>query len=226
MENVEQCEQLKLQDLEAKKTLLDQVQKRALENLKIVNQMELDCAPKTYDIGKDLETIVKEKLYKVAEDAEGNNYKSFKKYASDWLGISDKYAYMLINAVKVQDLLSKESAAPKYVSEKLLRKLVPFLKTPEKAVKIWKCATNDNNTILPSEKALCEAVCAEKSISEEDNSKPNAAEKLNAKELSCNDCVDILRELSSGKSMLTDEEIKKFKQKIIKFIDLHNKNSK
>ena len=52
--NKEQLKQLKLQDLEAKKTLLDQVQKRALENLQIVNQTELDCAPKTYDIGKDL----------------------------------------------------------------------------------------------------------------------------------------------------------------------------
>lgn len=226
MKNVEQRKQLKLQDLETKKTLLDQVQKRALENLQLVNQLELECAPQTYDIGKDLEMIVANKLYKVAEDADGNNYKSFKKYADDFLGISDKYAYMLINAAKVQDLLSKESAAPKYISEKLLRKLVSSLKYPEKVVKIWKCATENNNTIQPSEKKLNEAIAAEKRFSEEGNSKPSTSEKLNAKTFTCNDCIDILRELSSGKSTLSDAEIKKFKQKIAKFIDLHNKKSK
>lgn len=222
----EQLKQLKLQALNAKREQLKQVQKKALENLELIKESERTSAPHTYDLGKNLMKIVGDKLYMAAEDAEGNNYKSFKKYAGDILGISDKYAYMLINAAKVQDLLSKKSAAPENVSEKLLRKLVPFLKTPEKAVRIWQQVTNNDNTIQPSEKALCEAVSAEKSITGTDSSKPNCSEKLKANTLSLNDCVDILRELSSGKSMLTDEEIKKFKQKIFKFIDLHNKNSK
>lgn len=161
-----------------------------------------------------------------AVDAEGNNYKSFKKYVSVFLEISDKYAYMLINAAKVQNLLSGKSVAPENVSEKLLRKLVPFLNTPEKIAEIWKRATNNDNTIQPSEKALCESVSAEKNITGTDCSKPGNAEKLKSKTLSFKDCVDILRELSSGKSSLTDEEIKKFKQKIAKFIDLHNNNTK
>ena len=232
MENVKnntktkQLKQFKLQELEAKREQLKEVQEQALANLELIKECEKSSAPHTYELGKNLMKIVKDKLYMAAEDAEGNNYKSFKKYVGDILEISDKYAYMLINAAKVQDLLSEKSAAPKNVSEKLLRKLVPFLNAPEKVVNLWKRATNNNNTIQPSEKALCEAVSAEKSITGTDNSKPGNAEKLKANTLSLNDCVDILHELSSGKSSLTDEEIKKFKQKIAKFIDLHNNNTK
>ena len=232
MENVKnntktkQLKQFKLQELEAKREQLKEVQEQALANLELIKECEKSSAPHTYELGKNLMKIVKDKLYMAAVDAEGNNYKSFKKYADDFLGISDKYAYMLINAAKVQDLLSKESAAPKYISEKLLRKLVSSLKYPEKVVKIWKCATENNNTIQPSEKKLNEAIAAEKRSSAEGNSKPSISEKLNAKTFTCNDCIDILRELSSGKSTLNDAEIKKFKQKIVKFIDLHNKKSK
>lgn len=232
MENVKnntktkQLKQFKLQELEAKREQLKEVQEQALANLELIKECEKSSAPHTYELGKNLMKIVKDKLYMAAVDAEGNNYKSFKKYAGDILKISDKYAYMLINAAKVQALLSGKSVAPENISEKLLRKLVPFLNTPEKIAEIWKRATNDDNTIQPSEKALCEAVSAEKSITGTDSSKPGYAEKLKANTLSLNDCVDILRELSSGKIMLSDEEIKKFKQKIINFIDLHNNNTK
>ena len=232
MENVKnntktkQLKQFKLQELEAKREQLKEVQEQALANLELIKECEKSSAPHTYELGKNLMKIVKDKLYMAAVDAEGNNYKSFKKYVGVFLEISDKYVYMLINAAKVQDLLSGKSVAPENISEKLLRKLVPFLNTPEKIAEIWKRATNNDNTIQPSEKALCESVSAEKSITGTNCSKPGNTEKLKAKTLSFKDCVDILRELSSGKSSLTDEEIKKFKQKIAKFIDLHNKNSK
>lgn len=224
--NEAKAEQIKMQEQKEKEKQLKDVQEQALANLEAIRKCERTSAPHTYELGKNLMMIVGQKLYVAAEDAEGKYYKSFKKYAGDILKISDKYAYMLINAAKVQDLLSGKSVAPENISEKLLRKLVPFLNTPEKIAEIWKRATNNDNTIQPSEKALCESVSAEKNITGTDCSKPGNAEKLKSKTLSFKDCVDILRELSSGKSSLTDEEIKKFKQKIAKFIDLHNKNSK
>ncbi len=144
MENVKnntktkQLKQFKLQELEAKREQLKEVQEQALANLELIKECEKSSAPHTYELGKNLMMIVGQKLYVAAEDAEGKHYKSFKKYAGDILKISDKYAYMLIHAAKVQDLLSVKSVAPENVSERLLRKLVPFLNTPEKIAEIWK----------------------------------------------------------------------------------------
>ena len=152
MENVKnntktkQLKQFKLQELKAKREQLKEVQEQALANLELIKECEKSSAPHTYELGKNLMKIVKDKLYMAAEDAEGKHYKSFKKYAGDILKVSDKYAYMLINAAKVQDLLSVKSVAPENVSEKLLRKLVPFLNTPEEIDDTF--AVNVRGTIL------------------------------------------------------------------------------
>lgn len=225
--NKNPSKETKKHEQQAKKERLSSEQQKAIVELEFISKNDASCASHCYKLGKILRTIIQEKLYKVAIDGTGENYHSFKKYVGDVLKISDKYAYMLVNSSKVQDLLTERAVAPSNVSEKLLRKLTSYMKTPEKLVELWDKATDGDNTKVPSDKKLSDVVSDAKSESfKKCNSAISITEKLNADELSCTDCVAILREISSKKNTLSDDDLKKLKQKINKFIDLCNKTTK
>lgn len=163
-------EQKQKQKAAAKKNLQEQAAQeteKASNALKALQTADQKSAVHTYDAGKSLSNIKDGKLYSIEKRM------SFKKFVGDKFKITEQYAYMLINAADVQDILTCAGATTEHVSEKQLRKLTFLRKTEEgrkEIVKIWRDATNGKADVVPTDKALADAVMASKQ-----KSKPTAA---------------------------------------------------
>ena len=86
----------------------------ALKALKALQTADRKSAEHTYLAGKSLGKIKDGKLYRL------QGYKAFKAFAGEKFNISEQYAYMLINAAKVWDILSEAGITSKYISEKTM----------------------------------------------------------------------------------------------------------
>ena len=185
-------EQKQKQKAAAKKELTEQAAQeteKASNALKALQAADQKSAVHTYDAGKSLGNIKNNKLYRVEKPM------TFKAFVGDKFKISEQYAYMLINAADVQDILTCAGATTEHVSEKLLRKLTPLRKTEEgrkEIVKIWRDATNGKADKIPTDKALSDAVA-------ENKPKKQATVKIDSEILDDPDAdaKDIIKLLSS-----------------------------
>ena len=170
-----------------------------------------------YLAGKSLGKIKDGKLYRV------QGHKSFKEFVGEKFNISEQYAYMLINAACVQDVLTNAAVAPEYVPEKLLRKLTFLRKTEEghaKIVEIWKSATGNDPKSIPSDKALADAVAASKSKSQPSVAKNRSdSEILNDPATDAGEIICILRKLTTGKTHLDGDDLSMLKDRLSAICD-------
>ena len=178
----------------------------ALEALRIADHKSAEL---TYRAGKALGNIKNDKLYRAQGD------KSFKAFVRDKFNITEQYAYMLIGAAEAQDILTKAGVASNYASEKQLRRLTFLRKTEEgraRMVEIWKAATGNDPNAIPTDKALADAVLANKP-----KSKPSAAknksdsEILNDPDADAKDIIELLRRVVDGEIHLAEDDLSKLK---------------
>lgn len=208
-------EQKQKQKAAAKKNLQEQAAQET-ENvsnaLKALQAADKKSAVHTYIAGKSLGNIKDDKLYRAEK------FKSFKAFVGDKFKISEQYAYMLINAATVQDILTSAGVAPEHVSEKQLRKLTFLRKTEEgrkEIVKIWRDATNGKADVVPTDKALADAVMASKQ-----KSKPTAAknkidpEILDDPDANAKAIIKILSRVVDGKVRLGEDGLSKLRDRL------------
>ncbi len=208
-------EQKQKQKAAAKKDLQEQAAQeteKVSDALKALQAADQKSAVHTYDAGKSLSNIKDDKLYRVEKTM------TFKAFVGDKFKITEQYAYMLINAAAVQDILAGAGVAPEYVSEKLLRKLTPLRKTEEgrmEIVKIWRDATNGKADVVPTDKALADAVMASKQ-----KSKPTAAKnKIDPEILDDPDAdakanIKLLRRVVDRKVRLGEDGLSKLRERL------------
>lgn len=179
---------------------------KELEALRIADHKS---AEHTYRAGKALGNIKNNKLYRAQGD------KSFKAFVRDKFNITEQYAYMLIGAAEAQDILSEAGVTSNYASEKQLRRLTFLRKTEEgraRMVEIWKAATGNDPNAIPTDKALADAVLANKP-----KSKPSAAknksdsEILNDPDADAKDIIELLRRVVDGEIHLAEDDLSKLK---------------
>ena len=113
-----------------------------------IRESESDIYAKIYDIGKILADICENKLFKLLQDSNQKAY-CFNSYCEHELPFSSKYAYMLIKAAKLQDVLEKEQLTEVKQGHHQLRKLSKFVDNLELLRKIWqKASDNDPQRVL------------------------------------------------------------------------------
>ena len=114
-----------------------------------IRKMESNINAKTYQLGKELSAIVKDKSFKVLHDSKSQKY-TFQTYCEKMLGFSNKYAYMLISAAELQDLLENESLTVEKQGHHQLRKLCKYMKQVDVLKEIWKKASGDDQKCVPN----------------------------------------------------------------------------
>lgn len=189
--------------------------KKAKEALKAIKLSDKRSAKNTYEAGKALQTIKADKLYKFTANEE--KFRSFKKYVGETFKISEQYAYMLINAAKVWDILSDAGVTLKDIPEKLLRKLTSLLHDENKIVEIWKVATKGKADKIPTDKELCDAVAASKP--EKQPTDKSNSEILNDPNTKDREIIKILLQVSNGKAHLTEDELETLKGRLSDICD-------
>ena len=192
---------------------------KAEKALKSLRLSAKKSAETSYIAGKALLTIKDNKLYKIL--GSGETYSSFKSYITAQFEISEQYAYMLINAVKVQDILSEAEVASKYIPEKLLRKLTNRLNKDDgksKIVEIWKEATKGKADKIPSDIELTEAMAATKPQRTPAIVKTDS-EILEDPSSDAKAVIDLLRRVSSGKAHLSEDELETLKARLSDICD-------
>ena len=113
-----------------------------------IRESESNIYAKIYDIGKILADICENKLFKLLQDSNQKAY-SFNSYCEHELPFSSKYAYMLIKAAKLQDVLEKEQLTEVKQGHHQLRKLSKFVDNLELLRRIWqKASDNDSQRVL------------------------------------------------------------------------------
>lgn len=114
-----------------------------------LRQQEAVINSQTYEIGRDLRSILQGKLFKLLQDEEGKEY-TFKTYCQKELTFSDKYAYMLINATKVQDALENDRLTEVKQGHHQLRKLSKYIDDLDTLKKIWQKASKEDLKAVPN----------------------------------------------------------------------------
>ena len=189
----------------------------ASKALNALQTADRKSAAHAYLAGKSLGKIKDGKLYRV------QGHKSFKEFVSEKFNISEQYAYMLINAACVQDVLTKAAVAPEYVPEKQLRKLTSLRKTEEgraKIVEIWETATGNDPKTIPTDKALADAVAASKSKSQPSVAKNRSDSEILADPATeASDIISILRKLTMGKTHLNGDDLSMLKDRLSAICD-------
>ena len=190
----------------------------ASKALNALQTADRKSAVHTYLTGKSLGKIKDGKLYR----AQGAK-KSFKEFVGEKFNISEQYAYMLINAACVKDVLTKAAVAPEYVPEKLLRKLTSLRKTEEgraKIVEIWETATGNDPKAIPPDKALADAVAASKSKRQPSVAKNRSDSEILADPAAeASDIISILRKLTTGKTRLNGDDLSMLKDRLSAICD-------
>jgi len=193
--------------------------KKAADALKTLQLSASRTAETTYNAGKALLAIKADRLYKTPH--KGEAYSSFKFYVGALFKISEQYAYMLINAARVQDVLFEAKVTEKHVAEKLLRKMTALLNHDDgktKILEIWKTATKDQADKTPTDKELTDAVAANKPQRHPARIK-NASDILNDPNSGDKEIIDILRSVSSGKAHLSGDELETLKERLSDICD-------
>ena len=188
--------------------------KKAADALKTLQLSASRTAETTYNAGKALLAIKDDKLYKTPH--EGEAYSSFKIYVGVMFKISEQYAYMLINAAKVQDVLFEAEVTQKFVSEKLLRKLTGMIHGEEgkhKIAEIWKSATGGKLDKIPTDKELSDLIAESKPKNDASSSKSDS-DILNDPDADNDAIINLLRRLSSGKSHLSRAQLTLLKSRV------------
>ena len=170
----------------------------ASKALKALQTADRKSAEHTYLAGKSLGKIKDGKLYRL------QGCKSFKAFVGEKFKISEQYAYMLINAAKVWDILSKAGGTSKYISEKLLRKLTSLLHDENKVIEVWQAATKGKADKIPTDKELSDAVAASKPKTQ--TTDKSASEILNEPHADARAIINLLRRVVDGKIHLNDED--------------------
>ena len=202
---------------QAKKLLAAEETENVSKELEALRIADHKSAEHTYRAGKALGNIKNNKLYRAQGD------KSFKAFVRDKFNITEQYAYMLIGAAEAQDILTKAGVASNYASEKQLRRLTFLRKTEEgraRMVEIWKAATGNDPEAIPTDKALADAVLANKP-----KSKPSAAknrsdsEILNDPDADDAEIIDIFCRASNGKAQLSEEDFDMLRNRLNEICD-------
>ena len=209
LSEAEQEEKRKQKDAKQRelKLLAEQETDKVREALTALRKSDLKSAKNTYLAGKSLGNIKDGKLYRVQE-----GFKSFKAFVGDKFKISEQYAYMLINAAKVQDILFQAEVTSKHISEKLLRKLTFLLHSEDgsgKIVEIWKTATNGKSDKIPTDKALAEAVAASKP--KKLTTDKSDSEILSDPGADAGTIIKLLRRVANGKTRLSEDDLSKLR---------------
>ena len=179
---------------------------RVLKALKALRTADRKSAEHTYLAGKSLGKIKDDKLYRI------QGFKSFRVFVGKKFKISEQYAYMLINAAKVQDILFQAEVTSKHISEKLLRKLTFLLHSEDgsgKIVEIWKTATNGKSDKIPTDKALAEAVAASKP--KKLTTDKSDSEILSDPGADAGTIIKLLRRVANGKTRLSEDDLSKLR---------------
>ena len=205
---------------QSQKDLAIQETDKACSAFKALQTVDRKSAEHTYNAGAALRALKHDKLYR---SLSSDDKKSFKEFVGEKFNISEQYAYMLINAACVQDVLTNAAVAPEYVPEKLLRKLTFLRKTEEghaKIVEIWKSATGNDPKSIPSDKALADAVAASKSKSQPSVAKNRSdSEILNDPATDAGEIICILRKLTTGKTHLDGDDLSMLKDRLSAICD-------
>ena len=208
LSNAEQEEKRKQKDAKQQEqtVLVKQETEKARKALTALRKSDLKSAKNTYLAGKSLSNIKDDKLYRV------EGFKSFRAFVGDKFKISEQYAYMLINAAKVQDILFQAEVTSKHISEKLLRKLTFLLHSEDgsgKIVEIWKTATNGKSDKIPTDKALAEAVAASKP--KKLTTDKSDSEILSDPGADAGTIIKLLRRVANGKTRLSEDDLSKLR---------------
>ena len=133
---------------EAKRNELIKMSERIKTQYHEISKLENSINANTYEIGKTLADICENKLFKLMNDVNQKAY-SFNAYCEHELPFSSKYAYMLIKAAHLQDVLEKEQLTEVKQGHHQLRKLSKFVDDLELLRKIWqKASDNDPQRVL------------------------------------------------------------------------------
>ena len=191
---------------------------KAKKALSAMIKAENKSAKDSYEAGAALLAIQQEKLYKTV--IKDTKFGSFKHYVGEMMHVSEQYAYMLINACKVQDILTKASIADSFVPEKLLRKLTYLLRVKDGSAKIediWKTVTDGKADKIPTDKELSNAVAASK----QKKQKPGKtdSEILSDPNSGADEIIALLRRVSNGKAHLTEDDLETLKKRITAICD-------
>lgn len=193
--------------------------KKAKEALKALQTSDKRSAKNTYEAGKALQAIKEEKLYKFT--ASETKCSSFKQYVGGTFRISEQYAYMLINAARVQDILFEAEVASKYIPEKLLRRLTNQLKKDDgnnRIVEIWKAATKGKAVKIPTDKELSDVV-AENKPRKEPSAEKSDSEILADPHSDDKEIIGLLRRVSTGKAHLSEDDLETLKDRLSEICD-------
>ena len=145
------------EEIEMKRQLVLEKTEEIKKNYQAINKMESNINLKTYEVGKALETIVNDKSFKLLTNAKSEKY-NFSTYCEEKLGFSNKYAYMLINAAKLQDVLERESLTEVKQGHHQLRKLCKYMEQLEVLKVIWNKAANGDKKAVLNIADLCNAI--------------------------------------------------------------------
>lgn len=133
---------------EAKRNELVKMSERIKTQYHEISKLENNINANTYEIGKTLTDICEKKLFKLLNDANQKAY-TFNAYCEHELPFSSKYAYMLIKATKLQDVLEKEQLTEVKQGHHQLRKLSKYIDDIELLKKIWlKASDNDLKRVI------------------------------------------------------------------------------
>lgn len=183
--------------------------------LKKLRSSDQKSAEHTYNAGSALNRIKENKLYLVKNTR--HTFKSFKDFVGVKFGISEQYAYMLINACKVQDILTKAGIANSFVPEKLLRKLTYLLRVKNGSAKIediWKTATDGKADKIPTDKELCDTIAEFRPSHAQHPSKRSETDILNDPHAGASEIIHLLSQWSNGKIVLTPEQLDTLKYRV------------
>ena len=177
------------------------------EEWKHLQKLNVDVNGHTYQLGDDLRSI--RDLFKDAKQRG-----AFEKHISDNFTFGKSYAYMLIKAADVQDILEKLQLTTVKQNEHALRALGKFKKEESKLIKIWQQAVKSKDALALTA-TIQELVRKEK---ENDESATDTLKKLEEDTVSVSTIIKILN-LAHSKQKLTADQKEMLLNHISRMLD-------
>ena len=207
--------QQKDREQQAQAESAEQESQKVLTALEEIKSSDRKSAEHAYNAGKGLYALQQNKRYRVLHPND-QPVKTFKEFVGVLFFITEQYAYMLINAFRVQEILFGAKVSSSHIPEKLLRKLTFLLRAEDGSktvVRIWKEATGSAPDTIPTDKELNDAVAAYKQTRKPTVTR-NDSDILNDPATPDDDIISLLRRLSSGKAHLSEDDISTLKDRL------------
>ncbi len=123
-----------------------------------INKNESSTTQHLHKVADLLSELKQDGEFKMLKDSEGNPYKSFETFCKETFGFSRIYAYRLMDAHGIQDLLEKQGLTTIKQPEHVLTMLKQAKLDDERLKEVWHKATGKDTDTIPSRNAVREAI--------------------------------------------------------------------